>query len=97
MSFILDANYVITLHEIGILDSLLNLKEIVVPKIMCKEETKHIKDFLQLMKDNPKKFIITDATHEQKSRLLNEIANVLISKELEFLIEIENLIFNSKI
>ena len=90
MSFILDANYVITLDEIGILDSLLNLKEIIIPKMIFEKEAGNVKNFQQLVKKNGKKFSIMDASHEQKSYLLSEMAKTLESRESVFLIEVED-------
>lgn len=90
MSFILDANYVITLDEVGILDSLLNLRKIIIPKMIVEQETKYVKDFQKLVENNKEKFTIIDASHEQKSQLLNEIASALKSQELEFLLEVED-------
>lgn len=90
MSFILDANFVMTLNAIGILNSLLSLREIIVPKLIFEKETKHVADFQKLVKDNPTKFTIVDATHEQKSHLLDEIATASKSNDLEFVIETEN-------
>jgi len=96
-SYIVDANFIITLNEIDRLFSLLDLKEVIIPRIVCREvkilggksefKNSDLKNNFENFLKKHQSLSLVDATDNEKSEFVQKIAERV---RCEFLAELED-------
>jgi hypothetical protein len=97
MSFLLDANYVFTLENLGLIGTLKNLKLVIIPKIIADREVNHVDALNELTATDKEKFKVIEANVEYVSDFINQMSQRIKGQDIIFVLELEDFSANIEI